>query len=32
MIERGERYITIGTIEALAGALTVDPRELSGSS
>jgi transcriptional regulator with XRE-family HTH domain len=27
-IERGERNITIATLEALAGALGVDPREL----
>jgi transcriptional regulator with XRE-family HTH domain len=28
MIERGERNITIATLEALAGALGVDPRQL----
>ena len=28
MIERGERNITIATLEALAGALGVDPRVL----
>jgi transcriptional regulator with XRE-family HTH domain len=28
MIERGERNISIATLEALAGALGVDPRDL----
>jgi transcriptional regulator with XRE-family HTH domain len=28
MIERGERNITIATLEALAGALGVEPRRL----
>lgn len=28
MIERGERNISIATLEALAGALGVDPRVL----
>lgn len=28
MIERGERNITIATLEALAGTLGVDPRQL----
>lgn len=28
MIERGERNITIATLEALAGALGVEPRHL----